>query len=253
MKKSLQYRAEVVSFVVLSVVPTFVVLFIWTAVYGHTPSVHGYTLPALLQYFLIATLIANIATCHFESERTQEVREGKIDHFLTKPLSYPMHIFTADIGEKIFRVMFSLFFFTVFYIGLTRFFPLNHFDVTFLQVLEFTGLMIFSYSAEFALALITVLATFWFEGAEGLQHFKWIATTVLTGYMIPIAFMPGWIQKGILFLPFHYMYAMPIAVLQHSQIITIIDICSMALFLFFLYLIAFILWKKAIVKYTSAA
>ncbi len=250
--QSFEYRAEIVSWVILSILPNFVLMLVWVSIYGKTTQLRGVTLAQMLQYFLLVTVINGLTATHFEQLRAREIREGKIDLFMTRPLSYPMMIFLKDVGGKIMYAFFLLPIFFVITFVLTKLLPIGNFNVGLPQVLLVAALLIGGYLTEFGFGLIASILTFWFEGADGLEHFKWIILTLFTGAMIPISFMPTWLRSIVTTLPLQYLYAVPIAIIQKTRTVGIFDFFYFAVFLGIMYMIAYFLWRKAIYKYSSA-
>jgi ABC-2 type transport system permease protein len=250
--KALEFRAEIVGWITLNILPNVVLLFIWIAAYPAGSQNNGYTLPELLQYFMIGALINDFTSTHFEAWRSREIREGKIDYLMSKPMPYPTQIFIHDLAGKSFYIMLTAPVFLIVYFILTHFLPLPNFHLSLIQMTQFSFFLATTYLAEFFIALITVLLTFWFEGAEGLEHFKWIIITLFSGWMIPVQFMPFWLRNVVQALPLKYMYSVPIGIIQNKYSPVPIDFLYILLFLCFLYGTSFFVWRKAIYKYTSA-
>jgi ABC-2 type transport system permease protein len=252
MVRAFEYRTELIGWIILSIIPNLALLLIWQNVYtGHT-SLSGYDLSSILQYYLIGTFISGLTNSHFENTRSTEIRQGKIDYNMTRPLLFPTEILLADIGGKIvFNLMAIPGFLFSFWL-LSFMFPLGGLSLDLLNISQFITLILFGYALQFFLALIAVLLTFWFEGADGLEHFKMMMVTVLSGAMIPFAFMPGWLLRITNVLPFKYIYSYPISVLQHRIHLDLNDFLYMTITLILLYGMSLIIWKRAVYKYTSA-
>ena len=112
--------------------------------------------------------------------------------------------------------------------------------------------MLVAHTIQFFIALWIVLLTFWMEGSSGLEHFKWIILTLFSGAMIPMEFMPDWLQKISNILPFKYVFAVPISVLQNKYSLTINDFMYIVTMLTFMTIFTNQLWNKAKLKYCSA-
>ncbi len=250
--RSLSFRTEMVGWVILSIIPNLILFFIWSSVYGNQISVQGYDLGQLLQYFFLVMVINGVTGSHFEHWRAIEIRNGKIDFFLTRPFSYPLEILFSDIGSKIFYSLLSLPIFFISYYVLSFSFSLATFSIPFLSFIQFFIFLLFAYCVEFCFALLAVFLSFWFEGAEGLEHFKWITITVFSGSMVPLAFMPVWLQNVINALPFKYMYAIPVSIIQQKASLQTHDMIYMSGTLLFLILLLQFVWGHAVKKYASS-
>jgi ABC-2 type transport system permease protein len=250
--QGLSFRTEIIGWIILSVFPNIVLFFIWSSVYNGNTSVRGYNLADLLQYFFLSMVISGLTGSHFENWRAKEIRDGKIDFFLTRPFVYPFEILFSDLGSRIFYCLISLPIFFISYFALSLTFSLATFTVSLMAFIQFILFMFFAYLVEFCFALFAVFLSFWFEGAEGLEHFKWISITVFSGAMIPLAFMPQWLQGFVNALPFKYMYAFPIALIQHRATMQVSDVMYMLFTLLLSFLLLRVLWSFAIKKYASS-
>jgi len=250
---AMQYRSETLLWIVIDFVPFIALAFVWKSIFESGGDFGGYTLAMVLQHYLLVVLIQRLSECHFESWRSQEIRVGKIDFFLIRPYSYIQQILTEDLSGKF--LAFILFLPALLTFGLF----LSHLDpqvanLTFMNsnILQFLILLIAAYIMHFCISLIIVFLTFWFEGSNGLEHFKWAAVSLFSGGIMPFNLMPGWLQTIINHLPFKYMYAVPIRLLQGVYKVTGADWLAIGFSLAFLIFTASIFWEKGRKKYASA-
>lgn len=254
--RTIEYRAEIFIWVLLSVLPFLVLLLVWQSIFGQSGEIHSFSLAKIIQYYLLVMIIRRVTVAHFENRATQRIREGKIDYLLTKPISYSKMLFMEKIGDRFSELIFSSpVLFLLIFISVSA--NQNFQDITPLfqkisQLFTFSTLLIISYIVEWFLAYITVLFAFWYENASGLQHFKTLTITILGGSMMPIPFMPEWLKNLVNHLPFKYLYSVPIAVIQDGYRLNAQDWSSLTVFLLSLLVISQLIWKKGIQKYTSA-
>lgn len=237
---------------VLDSIPLLVLFVVWVAVYQTQTTIKGYSLSQLLTYYWLGLLINGITGSHFESWRVQQIRDGKIDYYLTRPFSYLAEILCNDLGGKLCYLTFASIFFTALYAVLQHWLPFSWPPLSWTTGLLFFGLLVMGYIFEFMFGLIIVLLGFWFEGAEGLEHFKWITVNVLSGWMIPLAMMPGWLRTIVDHLPLRYMYAVPIGLWQGTTTFYPQDLFPISFFLASLIIVALLLWRAARYRYSSA-
>jgi ABC-2 type transport system permease protein len=235
----------------MNIVPNIVLMLVWISVYGNRTSLKGYDISQILQYFLIATIISGFTSTHFEQWQAKTIRQGKIDYLLTRPFSYPTEVFLSDFGGKLVYACLSFPIFLLIFYLLSFVFPIGNLHLSIFNFLQFALLIVFGYLVEFSFALGAVFLTFWFEGADGLEHFKWITITVFSGAMIPITFMPSWLQRFVQLLPFHYMYAFPIDVIQSRANLSLFDLSYMFIFILCVFAVLKFVWHKAMYRYAS--
>lgn len=247
------YRSEIFIWMILDTLPLLVMLLVWIAVYANQTTLRGYTLSQVTEYYLWATFIMGISANHFEQWRVQQIREGQIDFFLTRPLSFLEEIWWTEIaGKSVYLLLIMPVFICLFWLVSLWLGPFAWTPLTWSSLGWFAVLMIGSFLVEFFLALIIVLIGFWVEGADGLEHFKWLAISLTSGSMIPVKMMPAWLQSVVAWSPFQFLYAVPIGVIQHTSTVSITQLLLFVGFIGCLWLVALILWSKAKYQYASA-
>ena len=250
--RTLQFRAEVIVYSLLDVLPYFVLFFVWKAIFNQVDTVNNFTLSEIVNYYLLVIVVERLSATHFEGWRSEEIRMGKIDYFLTRPFSYISEIYSKEVSSKIISILFSIPVITTFFIANVSIYNIDHSYVTLSNLLLFLILMLVAHTVQFFIALWIVLITFWVEGSSGLEHFKWIVLTLFSGAMIPVEFMPNWLSSLTNMLPFKYVFAIPINILQNKYRLTSYDYLYLSVMLFSMVLISKILWSKAKLKYCSA-
>jgi ABC-2 type transport system permease protein len=247
---SFAHRTELFLWVLLSIMPIGVMVLVWTNIFGNE-SHRGITLTHLLWYFFLVVIIRSATGSHFESWRVDEIQTGRIDLYLLKPVSYLKQIFYSDLGGKIQYLALSLPTYLLFSFFIWQSLNLSIPPVSVNQIGLFILMIGYAYLVEFCFALMTVLAAFWFEGADGLEHFKWITISLFSGSTLPVVLMPIWLQELTSKLPFKYMYHVPINVILNNQTLSLIDVVYMFTFLLGLVVTTKIIWHFARIKYAG--
>jgi ABC-2 type transport system permease protein len=250
--KSVQYRSEIVVWFLLDILPTFILIFVWVSIYSQQNTINGYNLSQVLQYYLLVTLINALTASHFEQWRVREIREGKIDFYLTRPLHYLVEVAIRHLSGKAFYMLIAGPIFLLSWLVIGAFVDLGTLTIPITSLMQFSLLIIFSYLIEFLIATIIVLLGFWIEGAEGLEHFKWVIISLFSGSMIPVALMPTWLQSIVTSLPFRYMYDLPVSILQQKAILQFTDLVYVSFFVLLLSAATWVIWRKAQYQYASS-
>lgn len=249
---SITYRSEVFLWFFLDLLPVIVIMFVWISVFRNTAEINGYNIQAVLQYYFLVMVINAVSSHHFESHRVQQIREGNIDYYLTRPLGYLAHVGWSALGSKLFYALSSAVLALIMLAVLQFWFPISFPSFTLTSAIQFGLLLLGAYLLEYYFSLLIVLAGFWFENAEGLEHFKWILITLFSGQMIPLAFMPDWLKHLTELLPFKFISALPIGVVQQTIQLSWFDWAYLALTLVGLTALTNIIWYFARFKYASA-
>lgn len=250
--RTLQFRAEVVVYSFLDVLPYFVHFFVWKAIFEQVDAINGFSLTQIINYYLLVIIIERLSATHFEGWRSEEIRMGKIDYFLTRPFSYISELYSKEVSSKLISIVFSIPVILIFFIANILIYNIDQSYITLSNILIFLVLMLLAHTIQFFIALWIVLITFWMEGSSGLEHFKWIVLTLFSGAMIPMEFMPNWLQNISNILPFKYVFAVPISILQNKYSLRITDYIYLATLLLCMTLFSKFLWAKAKLKYCSS-
>lgn len=250
--QTLAYRSEVFLWLFLDSFPVGITILIWLSIYQGKETIGNYSISNMVLYFCLVLIINSISASHFEQFRVEQIRMGKIDYFLTRPFSYIQEILLGHISGKLFYLTVSLPFFFVVLSALVNYLQIELPILQPLSLIIFIGLVLFASIVEFFLGLMIVLLGFWFEGSDGLEHFKWIFVTLFSGWLIPIEMMPTWLREITVALPFKYMYAVPIETLLYQRTFTDSDLLQITFFITFLFVISYWVWQRAKLQYTSA-
>lgn len=250
--RTLQFRAEVVVYSFLDVLPYFVLFFVWKAIYQQVDTINNFSLGEIVNYYLLVIVIERLSATHFEGWRSEEIRMGKIDYFLTRPFSYISEIYSKEVSSKLISILFSAPVISLFFIVNVSIYSIDQSYINIRNVVLFLILMLLAHTIQFFIAFWIVLLSFWVEGSSGLEHFKWIVLTLFSGAMIPVEFMPSWLQHITAVLPFKYVFAVPISVLQNKYSLTMSDHLYLAIMLCCMVLFTKFLWNKAKLQYCSS-
>jgi ABC-2 type transport system permease protein len=250
--KTLAFRTEALLWLVLEMISLLLLLVVWKSIYQAGSSFGGYSLGQILTYYFLTNIVNGVTATHFEAWRVREIREGKIDYFLTKPLAFPLMIFLESIGDKLLYICLLLPLYFVLWLGLAAVLPIAPVVMSVQSIATFGLLMLFGFVVECLLGICIVMLGFWFEGSEGLEHFKWLFVTLFSGWLVPLTLMPGWLRAITAVLPFQYIYALPIGVLQGTASVHLKDVAAMLGTLLVLLLCVQFLWRRGIRQYASA-
>lgn len=70
--------------------------------------------------------------------------------------------------------------------------------------------------------------------------------------MMPVVFMPSWLQNIIAVLPLRYSYSLPAEVIQGKAVLTSGDVIYMTGSVIVLFGLCKVMWQRAQLKYSSA-
>ena len=206
----LHYRSTFVISAVTATTAAGVQVFLWRAVYAGRPSglPHGYDLPRLTTYVLLAQVLGLMQASRVDEEVSGEVQRGDIAVSLLRPVNYPLTRFAAGLPVSLTNatlVAVPVVVLYAFLLPLTR--P------------SWTGMALFACSAGLALVigfgvnLLVGLAGFVTTNIWGIRIVKDSAVAFFAGQVVPLALMPGPLATLARALPFQGMIDSPLRLL----------------------------------------
>ena len=198
LQNQLAYVWDALGRAVFIVLIMFIFVQLWTAVYESqgTAEIAGLTLADTIWYFLIAEMI-ELGKFRHDQSISEEVKDGSIAYTLVRPYNYLAYHFFNGMGESLVKM--GLIFLlglpvVLIYAGLPAI-TLQGF-VAFLLVLLLALLLDFCMASSIGLLAFVVEDTFPFR----LIYQKLIF--ILGGLLIPLDFLPLWLQRIARLLPF---------------------------------------------------
>ena len=177
----------------------FVFVQLWSVVYESqgAAEIAGLTLSNTIWYFLIAEMM-ELGRVRHDQNISNEVKDGTIAYTLIRPYNYLAYHFANGLGEitiKMIAVFVGGLPIVIYYAGLPEVSPV-HLAATLLVVLLAVTIDFFIFSIIGLLAFVT----------EDVSSFRLIyqkLVFILGGLMIPLDFLPDWLQGIARVLPFN--------------------------------------------------
>lgn len=249
--KALQWRTEMVLWILLDIFPFIILLFIWQSIFAFS-LVQNTSLSELTIFYFMVIVVQGLTSTHFEEYRPEEIRLGKIDFFLIKPYNYLQEIILNDLAGKLLYIIAFAPIVTLLGFALWRLELSTLPNLTGVHLFVLLCLLLLAYLMQLCFSILITLSAFWFDEASGLTHFKWLFISLFSGTLIPVALMPEWLQAVTNFFPLKFLFAVPIKLLQEQVLPTQGDwgllLCTIIALLFGI----FFVWKRGVQKYCSA-
>lgn len=167
----------------------------------------------LVVYFLLVYQVGIVTSAWGSLFIIRSIREGRFSTYLIKPFSLLHDYGSNNISEKTFKLVVS----TISITGLWYFFfstDSYHLNLDAYRVMLFLVSLIIAGMIAFITDVIIGLTTFWVYNADFVRDIYFLFRTFLTGAMIPIVFLPVFLQEWSVFMPFRYMLSFPIEILM---------------------------------------
>jgi ABC-2 type transport system permease protein len=208
---ALQYRAEGVIWFLFDLLPPLMMIFVWLTAYRDTDSVAGYSLGAMVGYYLGLVFLRNVVTSHPEWEIALAIRNGKLSTLLVKPIHPWGYWMVYDSAWGILRLLMvaPILLAALLLLGdQVRWPPLTPESVAALSLS-----LPLAYLLCYLVKLCVGLIGFWLLDINGLAGFTEVASYLLGGTIVPLELLPEPLRLVAGVLPFQYIYHFPLSVL----------------------------------------
>ena len=189
-----------------------VAYYLWKSIYQYGDVIRGLTFNETFLYVGVGSAIFILLKTYADWFIHNEIREGNIAVYLTKPIDYQIYNLFANLGSLLMNFM---------AISLPTAFMLS---VVFRVKIPFgIGLLLFPISLilafliSFSIDYFVGLTGFYSESVWGISITKEIIVTVFSGALIPLQFFPDAIQKVLYWLPFQAIYHTPLMMLTRAN------------------------------------
>lgn len=245
-KESLAYRVNSI-IMMFSVFFSFSIMyFLWSSIYQQGNQIGDYTFNEIITYYIYVTIFELLFVNYAAWSIGEEIKDGHLNNIILKPIKYLEYKLAHYIGVLVYRLMLFTTFIAFSLYLLRNFIVFPNDSVIYLQ---FIFLAFASYILNFLIYYIVGICAFWFDDVYGFLFAWLVIVSFMQGQWIPLDLLPNWFNVLNSYLPFQYMFFVPISVVSqrlefNSEIaITVIAWC------FFLYLIANYIFKKGLKKY----
>ena len=220
-KMELAYKAQIVMWIIISLVETLFVVFLYGAIYRNSPNgmnsvINGFTFYEMILYMITSFFFSFVMGAGDTSyEIYTDIREGTIANTITKPVSYRLrHLFTYFGVLVLDYAVVIVPFLTIVYGIFIGFGFLNVTVGTFLLNIFF--FIVFSILAGFinnAISYFVGLMVFYTDHLFGLNMVRTAVQGFLGGQMIPLSYM-GVLGVVFSYTPFAFMNSIPVLTLM---------------------------------------
>ncbi|MDQ2919491.1 MAG: ABC-2 family transporter protein [Verrucomicrobiota bacterium] len=196
---------------VFGLIPLAGTVFLWRAIFKESGGgMHGYTYGSMIYYYLLTILVSNLVTpTEDEWQIASDIREGQINSFLIKPLSYLAYRFSIFLsGRLVYTII------TVAPIALIFYFFRNYITLPANPLAWLAALVSLGMSAmiQFFITYSIAMMAFWILEISTIVFIVYSFEYFLGGAMFPVDIMPATLQAFLKWLPFYYELFCPVAI-----------------------------------------
>ncbi len=199
LQNQLAYVWDAASRAFFIVIIMFIFTQLWTAVFQSQQTSHiaGLSLAQTIWYFLIAEVM-ELSKPRHDARISEEVKDGTIAYTLIRPYNYLAYHFFNGLGENLVKMVLIFLLgapLVIYYAGLPSV-DVWHLPAVFLVASLAILLDFFAFSIIGLLAFIT-------EDTASFRLIYQKLVFILGGLMIPLDFLPDWLQGIARLLPFN--------------------------------------------------
>ncbi len=223
----------------------FIFWCIYRALYGNQTEVDGISFSMVTTNFVIAQAMSAVFTMD-EFYLPYRINSGSIGNELLKPISFKGVMVAENIGNAAFQLIFH--FIPALIIAVVTVGVMKPESIG--TLIGFTLSMVLGGAVLWSICFIFQTLAFWLINVWSLVTIKNVFVNVLSGSMIPIWFLPDWMQNVIRFTPFSSIYFTPIQIYLGRVKGTEMMLCfvSQLIWIVLLYLIGEFFWRKGLKK-----
>ncbi|MBI5122749.1 ABC-2 family transporter protein [Candidatus Roizmanbacteria bacterium] len=211
----------------------------------------GWTIEEITSYyFLVITVRVFIMSHHEERIALIDIKEGGLTSYILKPFSYFWIRFFSEVSYRLVQGFFGfLLIFVIARLLPSYFVFANSVGAILLSIL----ILILALFLVFIFKTMIGILAFWMTEARGTFEVVEVLLTLFAGYLMPLAFLPQWIQSFIYFTPFPYMIYLPVIAIEGKlSILQLFQVVGVQLvWITIFYLLYDKMWTAGIKKYTA--
>ena len=206
-QRQLAYRAATLAGLVTNSFFGYLRGAVFMTLFATRPEVAGWDVRDALTYTWLTQAMIMIVQLWGWWEVTDNIKSGDVASDLAKPFDYYTFWLARDLGRAVYHLLARGQ--PTFLIGFLFYDLLL--PPTPLIWLLLAVTLIFAVVMSFAFRFIVNVAAFWLLDTRGLATVMG-GMIFLSGFMVPVAFLPGWLQTVVGWLPFTAIVMLPIEV-----------------------------------------
>ena len=235
------YRFDHLMSILSTVLQFFIFYEIYRALYGGAEQVDGITMSMVTTNFVLSLGLGAIFSPD-DYFLPSKIWDGSISTELLRPISFKGRMIAENVGNSVFNLIFK--FIPVLIIALLTTGVNAPADAP--CFLLFLVSAVLGYGVLWTISFAVQMTSFWLINIWSLITIKNVFINVLSGSMIPLWFMPEWMQGVLNFTPFASIYFTPVQIylgqLSYGEVAAK---CAIQLvWTVLIYLIGDMLWRK---------
>lgn len=201
----LAYRVNYYSGILIYTLNIGVYYFTWKAIFGSGGDLGGFNAVQMTTYIAVSWMARAFYFNNLDREISTDIRDGSIAIQFIRPYNYMLVKMMQGLGEGMFR--FLLLMIPGMVVALLLY-PIE-LPTALSSWVGFLVMLFFSFLINSQINIITGIMAFFVENNEGMMRMKRVVVDLFSGLIVPISLFPGWLAKGLEFLPFQAITYLP--------------------------------------------
>jgi len=200
-QRYLTYRAAALAGLVTNIFFGLLRVSVLLALYDGRPEVAGYTVSGIITYTALTQAVIAYLGMFGWFNLMQSVYTGEVAADLLKPMRLFNFWLAQDLGRAAVNILLRGVTIMAIY-GLI--FDLAY-PQTAVQILAVILTIFLSWLLSFAWRFLINLPAFWTPNARGIVRLGFVFSWFFSGFLMPLSFLPDWVQRIAYLTPFPYM------------------------------------------------
>ena len=213
MQELVAYRANFICFFIGEILSSFVMFFVWKAVFlsSNSDTFMGFTMEDMTVYLFISFLTGYMTYSDGAYVVGEEIIDGSIAMRMIRPCSFEMCFLFQELGS---RIVCGLIIFAPIVVGVEiyRFVIVGALRFNIVNFLLYLLSMMIAYMISFYFNVCYGFMAFFFKNLWGTGLVKETLVNFLSGATIPLAFLPAGLAAVLNFLPFASLSYTPVMI-----------------------------------------
>lgn len=189
-QQAITYRLTTMTNIALTFIWVFILYYLWKAAFNDTAIIQGFTWDDMRTYVVIAYGLNALVGWRISSNMMVTIRTGEILRDLTRPLNYCINQISMATGWALVEGILSLILTLI--VGLV--FIGIHPPASVTAAILFAVAVVIGFLTKALIVFCVSLLTFWTLNGVGISWSREAVINILSGTIIPLAMMPGWLR-----------------------------------------------------------
>ncbi len=246
-----QYRARQFMWLLIAFINPLVLLLFWQGIFASKSYVGEWDAMHINSYYLFIIVASALLMQHVELQiANMDILRGDLVRELLKPFSYFKVRLIAEIPWRFIQGFYAICMVVFLVIVLKKsviLFP--HPEQLYLIFL----IALNAYFLSFYFKMVLGFCAFWLTNLYGLMEFNDVLTIMLSGLVLPLELLPGWLHQIAIFTPYpyilHYPVAAAIGLYSSQELIWVILIQLVWIATF--YSLSKFMWSRGLKQFTG--